>query len=104
MKGVRIEVLHVEGCPNLKEALAAVEDVLAKLDLEDVEVARVPVTSLEEAARLAFPGSPTVRVNGRDVYASKGAPSLAPRRYAGAFGWQGWPPRDFIQETIETFL
>ena len=105
MRDIVVEVLYSDGCPHADEARAAVREVLETLDLDDVEVREVRVETLEEAERLGFPGSPTVRVNGKDVYPSRTpGGSLACRRYAGAFGWQGWPPRDFIQESLEALI
>lgn len=100
-----MELLYMEGCPNVGEARQAIDDVLDKLELDEVEVRLVKVATQEEAERLRFPGSPTVRVNGEDVYPQKVPQySLSCRRYAGAFGWQGWPPRDYVEEALERVL
>lgn len=63
---MKIEFLYWEGCPSHPEARALLDEVLAARRVEaDVRV-RVVETD-EEAERLAFPGSPTIRVDGRDV-------------------------------------
>jgi hypothetical protein len=62
----RVELLWWEGCPSTPEALELLELVLAERGLE-VEVELREVTTDEEARELAFPGSPTIRVEGRDV-------------------------------------
>jgi hypothetical protein len=51
---------------NLQSALRAVRDLLAMGGVE-VEVNRIHVESAEQARRLRFESSPTIRVNGRDV-------------------------------------
>lgn len=63
---MRIEVLYFEGCPNHRVAVERAKDALAQ---EGVEAEVVEVRVAEEAAaqELGFLGSPTVRVNGRDV-------------------------------------
>jgi hypothetical protein len=62
----RIELLYWPGCPSHPEALALLEEVLDEHELA-VEIDLHEVTSDEEARALAFPGSPTIRVDGRDV-------------------------------------
>jgi hypothetical protein len=59
-------VLYVEHCPNFPAALALVQRVLAELGV-DAEVRTTMVTDQAAADRTRFVGSPTVRVNGRDV-------------------------------------
>jgi hypothetical protein len=63
---VVIEVLYVEHCPNFPAALALVQRVAAKLGL-DVQVRTTMIGDQAAAERARFPGSPTVRVDGRDV-------------------------------------
>ncbi len=62
----QVELLYWEGCPSYPEALTLVRSVLDDLGLA-VEIDLRQVTSDEEAQALAFPGSPTIRVDGRDV-------------------------------------
>lgn len=77
-----IELLFWEGCPSHPEAKALLEQVLAELGRED-EIVMTEVESDEEAERLRFPGSPTIRVDERDVDAegANGRPSLTCRIY-----------------------
>jgi hypothetical protein len=63
---VTIEFLYWEGCPSHPEARALLEEVLQSRGL-DADVAVREVRTQEEAEQLAFPGSPTIRVDGRDV-------------------------------------
>jgi hypothetical protein len=63
---LKIDFLWYEGCPSHPEALALLEDVLAAHGIEaDIEVREV--TSDDEASKLRFPGSPTIRIDGRDI-------------------------------------
>ena len=64
--GLVIEVLYVQHCPNFPAGLALVQRVLAELGL-DAEVHTTMITDQAAAERARFVGSPTVRVNGRDV-------------------------------------
>lgn len=61
-----IEFLYWEGCPSHPEARALLDEVLESRGVE-AEVAVREVRTHDEAVRLAFPGSPTIRVDGRDV-------------------------------------
>ena len=79
---MRIELLHWEGCPSTPEARELLERVLAEHEL-DVPVELREVTTQAEAEALRFPGSPTIRVDGRDVdpAGAEGRPSLSCRIY-----------------------
>ena len=61
-----IELLYWEGCPSHPEAKTLLEQVLAELGRDD-QIVMTEVRSDEEAERLRFPGSPTIRIDGNDV-------------------------------------
>jgi hypothetical protein len=63
---VRIDFLYWEGCPSHEEALQRLRAVLAEEGIA-AEVRVIHVGTEELARALAFPGSPTIRVEGRDV-------------------------------------
>jgi len=63
---MKIELLVFEGCPNWEPALALFQAGMASLGIAG-KVQEILVNSLEQAQALAFPGSPTLRVNGQDV-------------------------------------
>ena len=63
---MKVELLYWEGCPSHPEALELLRDALAERGVEaDVELREVRTQA--EAEELRFPGSPTIRVDGRDV-------------------------------------
>lgn len=62
----RVEVLSFAGCPNAEPALALVERVSAELGV-DADVEGIEVENADQAEALRFLGSPSIRVNGRDV-------------------------------------
>ena len=66
MRRPRAEILYFDGCPNREPAAALIERLARQLRIEP-EVRLVEVGSPEAAAELRFLGSPTVRVDGRDV-------------------------------------
>ena len=63
---MKIEVLYVAECPSHPEAVRMVKDVLAAQGVA-TEVHEVLVRDEGMATELKFLGSPTIRVNGRDV-------------------------------------
>ncbi|HET8651720.1 MAG TPA: hypothetical protein VFM13_04015 [Gaiellaceae bacterium] len=77
-----VELLYWEGCPSYPEARELLEDVLRERGL-DVEIRVTHVATKEEAIDLRFPGSPTIRVDGRDVdpAGAEEPPSLTCRIY-----------------------
>jgi hypothetical protein len=63
---VRIELLYFDDCPSYGALRVRLERVLAHHGFaEQVELVRV--ASLEEAEAKLFLGSPTLRIDGRDV-------------------------------------
>ncbi len=61
-----IEVLYFAGCPNHEPTLDLAREVLGELGLE-AEVREVAVETLADAEAQRFVGSPSVRVNGKDI-------------------------------------
>jgi len=83
---MRIEVLFVPRCPNYAPALVRLREALAAESLAP-EIEEVPINSLEDAVAWAFPGSPTIRIDGNDVEPDESnAPRLACRLYANRTG------------------
>lgn len=69
---MRIDFLYWEECPSHEEALARLRAVLA----EEGTAAEVVVTHVntdEQAQALGFPGSPTIRLDGRDIQSETAA-------------------------------
>ena len=61
-----IEILSFDGCPNQEPTLDLVREVVGELGLE-TEIREVRVETPEEAERERFLGSPSVRVNRKDI-------------------------------------
>lgn len=101
MADLRVELLVIEECPHLSQALADLESVLGGGVLE-TPVQLVMVNSLEDAEFLGFQGSPTIRVNGEDVVPAPELPvALACRLYRDAEGRAaGSPPIEAIRASV----
>jgi hypothetical protein len=63
----RVELLWWEGCPSTPEALSGLREAMDELGLDPDGVEVREITTDEQADRERFAGSPTIRVNGRDV-------------------------------------
>ena len=63
----RVEFLWWEGCPSHERALAELREAMARAGLDPDAVEVREVDTEEDAAREAFVGSPTIRIDGRDV-------------------------------------
>jgi hypothetical protein len=61
-----IEVLYFDGCPNHERLLEHLPRLLEREGIV-ADIALRPVKDLAQAERERFLGSPTIRVDGRDV-------------------------------------
>ena len=102
MRRPRVEILYFDGCPNHEPALALVEQVAAELGLQ-AEIELVEVADAEAARRVRFLGSPSVRVDGRDVEPGADERSdfvLSCRVYRSERGLVGQPEADWIRSAL----
>ena len=98
----RVEILSFEGCPHREAARELVLRIAGDLGV-DPEVTLVDVPDAAAAARLRFLGSPTIRVDGRDVEPGaeeRGALQHACRVYRTAEGFRGQPDARWVREAI----
>jgi len=98
---VKIEVLYVAECPSHPAAERMVKDVLAAEGVV-TEVQEVLVRDEGMASELKFLGSPTIRVNGRDVAAETRKVqsfALSCRLYPGS-KQVGLPPTEMIHRAV----
>jgi hypothetical protein len=62
-----VELLWWEGCPSHPETLADIQRILREEGIGAL-VKSVEIESDEQARREHFPGSPTIRVDGEDIF------------------------------------
>jgi hypothetical protein len=97
-----IEVLYVQHCPHHPGTLALIERVRAELGL-DAELRTTLIVDQAAAEQARFPGSPTVRVDGRDV--EPGAEpateyTVACRLYRLEHRFAGQPEERWVREAL----
>jgi len=97
-----VEVLYTDRCPCYPEAVALVERVRDELGIE-AEVGTVRIADQEAAERARFPGSPTVRVDGRDVEPGSEPVTevtLDCRLYRHAHRFAGQPREGWVRDAL----
>jgi hypothetical protein len=101
-RGPVIEVLYVEGCPNYPGTLALVQRVRDQLGI-DAEIRSTLIGDQAAAERARSPGSPTVRVDGRDVEPGSQPPAeytLACRLYRLEHRFAGQPEERWVRDAL----
>jgi hypothetical protein len=98
---MRVEVLYFDGCPTYQAAEKTLRRVLAQEDTE-AEVELVAVNTDEEAQELRFPGSPTIRVDGEDLFPvpDRVGYALGCRMYATPEGLRGSPTAEMVRASL----
>ena len=92
-------LLYVDGCPNWTVANERLEQVA--LELPDVRITRRRVATPEDAERLGFRGSPSIVVDGRDLFADADAPvGFSCRVYDTPEGRAGSPTLGQLRQVL----
>jgi hypothetical protein len=63
---IKIEFLYWEECPSHPEARQLLQEVMSEASI-DAPVEEIEIVTDEDAERLSFPGSPTIRIDGADI-------------------------------------
>lgn len=99
---MKIEVLYFDGCPNHEALLPHLRELLDRADVAtEVELVNVPDDDAAQTER--FLGSPTLRIDGRDV--EPGAEGrtdfgLKCRLYRTDDGFAGLPPDEWVLDAV----
>ena len=99
---MKIEVLYVSDCPNHAPVVTTITEILKECGLEE-QIREIEVTDSERAIAMAFPGSPTVRINGTDIECDLpqvNSSGLTCRTYIVNGKRQSVPHRDWIRDAI----
>jgi arsenate reductase len=94
---LHVELLFLESCPHVEPARALLQRVVDDLGVP-VEIEEINVATAEQAQQLGFLGSPSIRIEGRDVEelpAPAGA-SMSCRTYDSG----GLPPRWMVEAAV----
>jgi hypothetical protein len=98
---MKVRVLHIDDCPNWREAGSRTRQALDTLGLGDVAVDLVLIRTEGEALDAGFAGSPTITVDGSDLFPSTGRTAdLACRIYLTEHGLAGLPSREQLERAL----
>lgn len=99
---MKIELLYFEGCPSTDVAERVLREAL-NLEALDTEITLVRVETDEEASRLRFPGSPTIRLNGEDPFPvpEQERWALSCRTYVTPDGLRGAPTVEMLRPALQ---
>ena len=94
-----VTLLYFEDCPNWKLADERLQVLAA--EQRDLTVTRHLVETAEEADRVGFLGSPSIQVDGVDMFAGPGSQvGLTCRRYPTSDGYEGAPTLDQLRAVL----
>ena len=99
---MKIEFLYFEGCPHHPPALSLLKHILEQEDAKH-PIEMINVDSEDYAREIRFLGSPSIRINGKDLEET-GATSpdygIKCRIYNGTEGPTGMPPEVLLRKSI----
>jgi len=99
---MKVELLYIRDCLNHLPAVETVRDVLREQGLPQ-DILQIEVIDPNQAAALSFPGSPTVRVDGKDVEPNvtvSASFGISCRTYLVDGRRQGLPLREWIRDAV----
>ena len=98
---MEIEILYFDECPTYKATEKALREVIAEEGVE-ARIDLVAINTDEEAQRVRFPGSPTIRVDGEDLFPvpERAEYALGCRMYITHEGLRGSPTSEMLREAL----
>lgn len=98
----RVELLYLADCPNWQATRELIIQTSRELAIEP-DLHLIEIADLQDARRLRFPGSPTVRIDGHDIEPGLGAnvePALSCRLYQTERGTSGRPDPSLLRDAL----
>lgn len=98
---MRAEILYIDACPSWQPARERLRAALDDLGRHDVPIALTLLESAEQASGQPFAGSPTILINGEDLFPVEGdVDELACRLYPGSDAPSGAPTEAAIRQAL----
>jgi hypothetical protein len=89
---MRVELFYFDGCPNWKVADERLREAVRTVARDDITVRSRKIETPSQAKAVRFTGSPTIRINGEDPFATGDEHiGLACRLYRTPVGLSGSP-------------
>jgi len=95
----KIEFLYFEGCPSYKQALDYLKEIIDEEKL-DANIELVLVESPEDAQKVGFQGSPSIKIDGIDLEDKNDGFSFNCRLYSVDGELTGTPSKEFIKDRL----
>ena len=98
-----LEFQFFNGCPNANGTLQNLREVMSELHISENSLKLTEVPSPELAERLNFQGSPTILLNGKDIYSGETPTnfSYACRIYEFEGKQTGVIPKEYILQKLK---
>lgn len=102
---IMIEFQYFSGCPHAKDTLQNLREVMTEMGIGENDLHIIDVPSPEAAQKIKFQGSPTILVNGIDIYTGVQPEgfSYSCRVYEFDGKRSGVIPREFIRRKREGY-
>jgi hypothetical protein len=98
---VEVQLVYYEGCPSWRVAFERLRSALDASGNEGTSIEPVRVESDAEITEAGFAGSPTVLVDGQDLFpGSVRVPELTCRLYWTSEGLRGFPTVEAVVEAL----
>jgi hypothetical protein len=99
-----IELLYFDDCPSWKNALVTLEAIVEEFGISS-NISLIRIETQEEAVLDRFVGSPTIRVNKKDLFPTdQGQFALGCRIYQTSEGLKGWPTKEMLLEKLAPMM
>jgi hypothetical protein len=100
-----VEILYTDECPFWREVVKLVDEVNRELRI-GAAIKKVKIANEQDAKKLRFPGSPTIRVNGVDIdpEAKKAQSFIGCRIYRYKNRVYESPPKEMIKNAFQRIL
>ena len=103
-KKMDIELLYFDDCPSWKNALVTLESIVEEYGFSS-KISLIRVKTQEGAVLHRFVGSPTIRVNKKDLFPTdQGQFALGCRIYQTSEGLKGWPTKEMLLENLRPMM
>lgn len=95
-----LELFYFDACPSWKESIKNLKESLNEIRITN-EIKLIRIETHEEAVSNQFPGSPTIKVNGKDIFPTRqNNYALGCRVYNTPDGFKGSPSKEMITERL----
>lgn len=100
---MKIELLYFDSCPTYKQALANIKAALKEKRL-DAKLIMIKVETEEKAEQVGFQGSPSMRINGKDLEGRDEGFSFSCRLYKEKGKTAVTPSKELIMARLESLM